>query len=82
MPLIAYKCECGNSVSKFIRNAKEAPVSYPCTKCSKNLTKRLSAPSSTSTITIDNGIQARATIVNLDIVKDIRERSSKGLKDD
>ena len=83
MPLIHYLCEDKHSVSKFYRQAKEAPAVLICTKCEKESKKMLSAPSSTSVQIIDNGIQARQTEINLDIIEDIKERSSKDFtKDD
>lgn len=80
MPLIAYKCDCGHAANKFFRRPKEAPPTSKCEKCSGDLKKQLSAPSSTSKIVVDNGVQARAVEVDLDIVKDIEERSTKDFR--
>ena len=80
MPLIFYKCECGHSTSKFFRRPKEAPPTSKCDKCSDELKKQLSAPSSTSKIVIDNGVQARAVEVDLEVVKDIEARSTKDFR--
>lgn len=77
MPLIHYLCGCGYSASKFFRQVAEAPAVFLCTKCGQNQKKQLSAPSSTSKIVVDNGVQARATEVNLEIVEDIQARSTK-----
>jgi hypothetical protein len=42
--------------------------------------RQLKGPSSTSIVTVDNGVQARAVEVNLEIVEDIKERSTKDPK--
>lgn len=53
-----------------------------CTICSKNMKKLLSAPSSSSKITVDNGFQARAVEIRPDIVEINEERSNKNLRED
>lgn len=81
MPLIHYLCECSYSATKFFRQPKEAPATIPCQKCGKEQKKQLSAPNSKSVVVVDNGLQARSTEVNLELVKDIEERSTKDFKD-
>ena len=84
MPLIHYahgKDECPYSISKFFRSPKDAPSTVKCIKCTKDMKKMLKGPSSSSIISIDNGFQARATEVNLEIVEDIETRSTKDFKD-
>lgn len=81
MPLIHYLCECSCSTSKFYRQPKDASSTVPCKKCGKEAKKQLSAPNSKSIIVVDNGFQARATEVDLEMVKDIEERSTKDFKD-
>jgi len=81
MPLIHYLCEDKHSVSKFYRQAKEAPACFLCDKCGKDAKKTLSAPSSASKIVVDNGFQARAVEINPDIVEINRERSSKDYRE-
>lgn len=44
--------------------------------------KLLSAPSSSSKITVDNGFQARAVEIRPDIVEINEERSNKNLRED
>lgn len=39
----------------------------------------LRAPSSTSVVVVDNGVQARSVEVNLEIVESIKERANKGI---
>ena len=83
MPLIAYACEpCNSVVKKFVRAAKDSPSFLICTNCAKNMKKLLSAPSSSSKITVDNGHQARAVEINPDIVEINQDRSNKNLRED
>ena len=82
MPLIAYQCECGSVIKKFTRAASGAPSSLICAVCSKTMKKLLSAPSSTSKITVDNGFQARQVEINPDIVEINEERSNKNLREE
>jgi hypothetical protein len=81
MPIIAYQCSCGLVTKKFYRVVKEIPSCLTC-KCGKDTKRTLSAPSSASIVSIDNGVQARAVEVNLDIVEDVRNRSTKDFKED
>lgn len=81
MPLIHYLCNCKHSIKKFHRQGKDAPAYVICSKCGEEAKKQLSAPYSASKIIVDNGSQARSTEVNLEIVEDIKERSSKDFKE-
>lgn len=81
MPLIAYQCECGIATKKFVRSAKDAPASLIC-KCEKTMKKLLSAPSSASKISVDNGFQARAVEITPNILEINEERSNKNLRED
>lgn len=68
MPLIRYICtKCANSFTSFQGKAVSSEV--PCKKCGERSTRTLSAPSSASKITIDNGVQPRAVEVNPDIME-------------
>jgi len=58
------------------------PSEVECKKCGKKAKKQLKSPSSQSIIVVDNGVQARATEVNLEVVADIHERSTKDFKKD
>lgn len=80
MPLLFYLCDCGNKTSKFYRQAKMAPVEFACS-CGKEYKKQLSAPSSKSVISIDNGVQAKAVEVNLDTIKSNEENSVKDFRE-
>lgn len=83
MPLIAYSCQpCGSVIKKFVRTAKDAVVSLICVKCGSSLKKLLSAPSTTSKITVDNGVQARAVEIHPDIVEINEARSNKNYRED
>ena len=82
MPLISYKCACSHSDTKFFRHSNIAPAEVECKKCGKKAKKQLKGPSSQSIIVVDNGVQARATEVNLEVVADIHERSTKDFKKD
>lgn len=83
MPLIAYACLCGHTAKKFFRQVAKAPAVFLCEYCNKeNMKKQLSAPNSTSKITIDNGVQARAVEVNPDIIAINQERANKNFSED
>ena len=82
MPLIHYLCDCKFSVSKFFRQAKDAPAFFACEKCDAIAKKQLKAPSSVSKIVVDNGFQARAVEVNPDIVEINKERSEKDYREE
>lgn len=82
MPLIAFACECNHIEKKFYRKATEAPSFLVCAKCEKHMKKLLSSPSSSSKITVDNGVQARAVEITPDIVEINKERSEKNYRED
>lgn len=83
MPIIVYACECGQTVKKFYRQVAQAPAVILCEQCNKeNMKKQLSAPNSTSKISIDNGLQARAVEVNPDIIVINHERANKNYSED
>lgn len=77
MPIICYACENGHYTKKFVRKPKDAPVTFPCPACEKPVERKLSAPSTASIVIVDNGVQAKAVEVNLDMVEKIREQSTK-----
>lgn len=82
MPLIHYLCECNYSATKFFRVAKDAPATLPCEKCGKIQKKMLSAPTTSSKITVDNGFQARAVEITPNIVEINKKRSEKNYRED
>ena len=72
---------CGQGDSKFYRKPKDAPPTVPCKFCGQESKKQLKAPSSASKLMIDNGVQARATEVNLEVIEDIKDRSTKDFRE-
>ena len=57
-----------------------APVEFACS-CGGEYKKQLSAPSSKSVVTIDNGFQAKAVEVNLDTIQSNEENSTKDFRE-
>ena len=83
MPMIAYVCTCGHTAKKLVRQVAQAPAFLLCEQCNKeNMKKSLSAPTSTSKITVDNGSQARAVEVNPDIIRINQERANKNYSEE
>jgi hypothetical protein len=83
MPIIAYACDCGKTAKKFYRQVAKAPAVLLCEYCNKeNMKKQLSAPNSTSTVIVDNGVQARAVEVNPEIIRINQERANKNYSED
>lgn len=83
MPIIAYSCTaCTNTVKKFHRQVPKGPADFSCEKCGADMKKLLSAPSSVSKISVDNGVQARAVEIIPDIVELNQERSDKNYRED
>lgn len=79
MPLIKYQClngECGNLLSKLYRKGPDVEPSIVCKKCGGRAERILSPPASTSKITIDNGVQARAVEIHPNIAE-INENRAK-----
>ena len=69
MPIIRYKCECGESVGKYHRSGASAPVSFVCA-CGKDMKRTMMGPSQNSKIAVDNGAQARKIEISVDEIKD------------
>lgn len=83
MPIIAYACDCGHSTKKFYRQVAKSPAVLFCEYCNKeNMKKQLSIPSSTSKVSMDNGVQARAVEINPDIIAINKERSEKNYSEE
>lgn len=83
MPLIVYACTCGNIEKRLIRQVKDIPAFFPCLKCNVNqLKKQLSSPSSSSKITVDNGVQARSVEITPNIIEINKARSEKDYRED
>ena len=82
MPLIAYLCECKNSQIKYHRQVKDVPAFIICDKCGMNAKKCLSSPSSSSKITIDNGLMTKSIEVDPDIIAINKARSEKDYREE
>ena len=82
MPIIAYRCKCGNAFKKFFRNAKDATSNIECSACGDSMKRQLSASSFESKLIVDNGIQARQVEVNPDIIEINKERANKNYSED
>jgi hypothetical protein len=77
MPILAYACEDGHVTKKFFRKLPGKDVTFVCPVCLKPVQHQLCAPNSQSIVTVDNGVQAKAVEVNLDMIEKIREQSVK-----
>lgn len=84
MPLIVYACKVGHTTKKMFRQAKDAPASFHCPAddCYHEAKKQLSSPSSSSKITVDNGVQARAVEITPDIIEINKARSEKDYREE
>lgn len=77
MPLISYLCSCGELLKKYVKSAKDVPVSHICSKCGLEARKCFGTTSSSVKITIDNGLMARAIEVDPNITEINDERSAR-----
>ena len=80
MPRINYKCECGNEKKKFFSSSSKIKKTIECEKCGKEMTRLLSSPSNKSTMVVDNGVQAKATELDRNIVEIIEDREESQLR--
>jgi hypothetical protein len=79
MPLIKYLCsnkECNKAFSVYVKKAEEALPIHKCKFCSAEAKRTLSAPTSSSKITVDNGLQPRAIEIDPNI-RELREDWTK-----
>lgn len=82
MPMIHYKCgDCSHALKKIFRKPP-FPSTLICEKCNGSMTKELSAPTQSSKITVDNGVQARKVEISPDIVETNEARSNKNYRED
>lgn len=80
MPRIAYNCkDCSVVKKKFYRIAKDIKNKLEC-ECGGELARQLSSPSQKSTMVVDNGVQAKATELDREIVEIIEDREDSQLK--
>lgn len=80
MPRISYKCKCGNEKKKFFSTAKKITDTIKCSECDKEMQRSLSSPSQRSKMVVDNGVQAKATELDRDIVEIIEDREESSTK--
>ena len=79
MPRVNYKCKrCPLSIKKFYKKSKDIKKTIEC-ECGGELVRQLSSPTQKSTMVIDNGVQAKATELNTDIVEIIEDREKAQL---
>lgn len=81
MPLVNYQCqnpECKMHFGFFYKTAKAIEKHIACKFCGSLSKRSLSAPTNTSLITVDNGVQANAVEIDLDMIEKLKERSDKG----
>jgi hypothetical protein len=77
MPMIHYICNaCGFHLKQILRRPPY-PSTLICEKCNGSMTKELSAPSQSSKISVDNGVQARRVEISPDIIETNKARSEK-----
>ena len=77
--LVKYNCEdCGATVSKYFKKAKDVPDEIEC-ECGEDMERMLGAPATKSTQFVDNGLQARRVELSSEI---IQQEKDKLYKDD
>jgi len=80
MPRISYKCEaCGETKKKYYSKAKSIKNTIEC-ECGEEMARKLSSPSNKSKMIVDNGVQAKATELDRDIVDIIEDREKASTK--
>lgn len=80
MPRIKYKCKCGNEKKKFFSSSNKVSNSIICELCGVDMKRTLSGPSQKSTIVVDNGVQAKSTELNREIIEIIEDREQADFK--
>jgi len=79
MPRISYSCpSCSAVKKKFYKTSKDIEKTIKC-ECGEELIRQLSSPSQKSTMVVDNGVQAKATELNREIVEIIEDREKAQL---
>lgn len=80
MPRIAYYCgPCDKFTKKFYKSSKDIEKKIDC-DCGGEMLRKLSSPSSKSTMVVDNGVQAKATELDRNIVEIIEDREEASFK--
>jgi hypothetical protein len=79
--LISYTCnnsDCKNSISKFFKTHTEVAPFLDCGACGTGKLERdFEAPTSKSTLTVDNGSQAKSVEILSDVVEQEREKVNR-----
>lgn len=79
MPRVSYLCpDCSSTKKKFYKSSKDIENKIEC-ECGKELVRQLSSPTQKSTMVVDNGVQAKATELNREIVEIIEDREKAQL---
>jgi len=80
MPRIQYNCSNCNIVKKkFYKSSKEILNKIEC-ECGGELARQLSSPTQRSKMVVDNGVQAKATELDREIVEIIEDREESQFK--
>ena len=80
MPRISYKCKCGHERKKFFSSANKVSSNIVCGLCGLDMKRTLSGPTQRSKMIVDNGVQAKATEIDREIVEIIEDREASQLK--
>jgi hypothetical protein len=81
MPRIPYACGlCGKITKKFYKNSKDIKDKIDCDCEGGEMFRKLSSPSQRSKMVVDNGVQAKATEIDTNIVEIIEDREEAQLK--
>lgn len=80
MPRIVYACRhCTAIKKKFYKSSSNIKDNIECV-CGEKMVRHLSSPSQKSKIVVDNGVQAKATELDRNIVEIIEDREEAQLK--
>jgi DNA-directed RNA polymerase subunit RPC12/RpoP len=80
MPRIVYACgHCAAITKKFYKSSSNIKDNIECV-CGERMVRHLSSPSQKSKIVVDNGVQAKATELDRNIVEIIEDREEAQLK--
>ena len=81
MPRIKYSCpDCNAEKKKFYKTSGDIKKTIECEKCGGLLKRQLSSPTQNSKMIVDNGVQAKETELNRDIIEIIEDREKADLK--
>lgn len=81
MPSIKYLCgsdTCKKEFYSFYPSKSNISNTKSCPVCNGSATRQLGASAVKSVFTVDNGYQARAVELDLNVIESNKERSKKG----